>query len=113
MNETSHYVAMGICILLVPIAQTLMKLGSKNGDSLAQSIWRPYTLVGLGILWVVTVLSVYSFQVVEVKTSAAWTSLTYVLVVLSSRFTLGEKITHIRWVGCTMIVAGILIFQLG
>ena len=113
MNEISHYAAMAACILLVPIAQTLIKLGAKSEDSFIQSIRRPYILTGLGILWVVTVLSVYSFQVVEVKTSAAWTSLTYVLVVLISRFALGERITHMRWVGCTMIAMGILIFQLG
>ena len=113
MNEISHYTAMAICILLVPVAQTLMKLGTDAEDTISHSLLRPQVLAGLAILWLVTVLSVYSFQVVEMKTSTAWTSLTYILVTLSASLVLKEKVRPIRWLGCSLIVAGILVFQLG
>lgn len=113
MSANPHYAAMGLCILLVPIAQTLLKLGSKQEDAFIRSFLRPQLLAGLFLLWLVTVLSVFSFQVVPLKTSAAWTSLTYVLVTLSARFVLGEKVPLSRWAGCLLIVSGILIFQQG
>ena len=86
----THYIALGVCIILVPIAQTLMKVGSNSGETFIRIARHPSTLAGLAILIVVTLLTTYSFQIVEMKTSAAWTSSNYILVVLASRYTLGE-----------------------
>lgn len=51
----------------------------------------PQTLTGLGILWVVATLAAYAFQTVELKNAVAWTSLTYIPVVIMSRIILREK----------------------
>ena len=112
MEVTSHQIALATGILLVPTAQILLKLGAnhKNGRGL---IFLPQTLTGLGILWVVATLTAYAFQTVELKTAAAWTSLTYILVVIMSRLILREKQSLMRLVGCVLISVGILIFHSG
>jgi uncharacterized membrane protein len=107
----THYLALGVCIILVPIAQTLIKMGSNTGGAFIGIARHLSTLAGLAILIVVTLLSTYSFQIVEMKTSAAWTSLNYILVVLASRYALGECVSFSRWIGCGLIATGIIIFQ--
>lgn len=107
----THYIALGVCIILVPIAQTLMKVGSNSGETFIRIARHPSTLAGLAILIVVTLLTTYSFQIVEMKTSAAWTSSNYILVVLASRYTLGERVSFSRLIGCGLIATGIVIFQ--
>ena len=107
----THYLALGACIILVPIAQILIKTGCSTGGAFNEIVRHPSTLAGLAILIMVTLLSTYSFQIVEMKTSAAWTSSNYILVVLASRYALGECISLSRWIGCGLIATGIIIFQ--
>ena len=68
-STMTHYIALGVCIILVPIAQTLMKVGSNSGETFIRIARHPSTLAGLAILIVVTLLTTYSFQIVEMKTS--------------------------------------------
>tara|TARA_B100001093_G_C26826077_1_gene1014066 strand:+ start:1357 stop:1671 length:315 start_codon:yes stop_codon:yes gene_type:complete len=102
---------MGLCILLIPVAQMLLKLGSQKEDRLFSSLFRPYLISGLFLLFVVSILSVFSFQVVPLKTSAAWTSLSIVFVSLCSRFFLKEPFPISRWIGCSLIIFGIFVFH--
>ena len=104
---------MGLCILIIPIAQILLKLGSKKEDSGFASLLRPTLILGLFLLLVVSILSVFSFQIVPMKTSAAWTSLSFVFVALGSRYFLKEPFPVSRWIGCICIVIGIFVFHQG
>jgi drug/metabolite transporter (DMT)-like permease len=103
---------MGLCILIIPVAQILLKLGSKKEDGLLSRFLRPYLLLGFFLLFIVSILSVYSFQEVPLKTSAAWSSLSFVLVALSSKFLLKEPFPITRWLGCFLIFVGIFVFHL-
>ena len=47
MNDLPHYLAMGLCILIIPVAQILLKLGSKKEDKLFSSFLRPQLISGL------------------------------------------------------------------
>ena len=102
---------MGLCILIIPVAQILLKLGSKKKDRVLSRLLRPYLLLGFILLFFVSILSVYSFQEVPLKTSAAWSSLSYVLVAISSKFLLKEPFPMTRWLGCFYFV-GIFVFHL-
>lgn len=113
MNDLPHYLAMGLCILIIPVAQILLKLGSKKEDKLFSSFLRPQLISGLFLLFTVSILSVFSFQVVPMKTSAAWTSLSFVFVALSSRYFLKEPFPISRSIGCIFVFIGIFIFQQG
>jgi uncharacterized membrane protein len=113
MNHFYNYLAMYLCILLIPFSHLLLKLGTKKDDSFVSSLVRPKIILGFFTLWLVTLLSVFSFQAVPLKTSTAWTSLTFVLTAIFSCIFLKETIQFRRWFGCTLIVLGILIFQLG
>lgn len=111
--DTTHYVALALSILLVPVAQIMLKLGVRNAKGKPAKRLTSQTLTGLGVLLAVTVLSAYAFRMLEVKTVTAWSSLIYLLVALLSRFVLQENLTRRRLAGCVMIATGILLFQFG
>ncbi len=104
---------MALCILIIPIAQILMKLGSKNENNSSIGLFKPVLCAGLFLLFVVSILSVYSFQVVPLKTSSAWSSLSFIGVSLGSHYILKEPLPVSRALGCICIIAGILIFHQG
>ena len=112
-DTTSHYVALALSILLVPVAQILLKLGVRSDKGKPAKRLTSQTLIGLSVLLVVTVLSAHAFRTLEVKTVTAWSSLIYLLVALLSRFFLQENLTRRRLAGCALIAAGILLFQFG
>ncbi len=107
-----HIAALGGSILLGPCSQILMKRGASSQGSAVRAFMSPWTLGGYGLMGVVTVLTVFAYQRLELKTVAAWTSLNYLLVVLLARFFLKEPLTPGRLVGCGMIVAGVALFSI-
>lgn len=113
MNQplASHYVALALSILLVPLAQVLLKKGIRNDDTLAVKFFGWHSLCGLSILFFVTILSPYFYQAFEVKTITAWSSLIYLLVTIFCRFFLLENLTLKRLIGCGLITTGVLVFQ--
>ena len=111
--DTTHYVALALSILLVPVAQIMLKLGVRNAKGKPAKRLTSQTLTGLGVLLAVTVLSAYAFRMLEVKTVTAWSSLIYLLVALLSRFVLQENLSQRRLAGCVLIATGILLFQFG
>ena len=112
LNISSHYLVMALCILIIPFAQILLKLGSKNEQNSSIGLFNPMLCTGLFLLFAVSILSVYSFQVVPLKTSSAWTSLSFIGVALGSHYILKEHFPISRVLGCSFIIAGILIFHL-
>lgn len=110
--DWQHTGALTLCVTLGPVAQLLLKRGASAGATAARSFVSPWTLGGYGVFGVVTVLAVYAFQQIELKTAAAWTSLTYLLVILLARIVLGEPLTRNKLVGGALIVAGVTVFNL-
>lgn len=108
----THYLALVLCIVLGPIAQLLLKRGANTNASAARSFVSPWTLGGYGLFGAVTVLAVYAFQQIELKTVAAFTSLNYLAVVLLARLFLREPLTRGKLMGCALIMLGVAVFNL-
>lgn len=108
---TSHYAALASCIALTAAAQIFLKLGATASRSTLVSLVNPWTICGYGLFALVTVLSVYAMQRVDLKVVTAWTGLTYIFVMVASRMVLGELLTLTRIVGIILIAAGVVIFH--
>jgi drug/metabolite transporter (DMT)-like permease len=107
--------ALGACILLTSLAQLFLKIGSarKARASMVHSVFDPYTICGYGLFFLNTIVLVYVMQFLEFKTVSTASSVSYLCVVLLARFVLKEKMTLGKLVGCMLVVAGIVVFEMG
>ena len=107
-----HYVALLGCIVLTACAQLLLKRGASRTKGILKSFWNSTTLLGYALFMVVTVLSVYAMQRIELKEVTVWISGTYLLVVILSRLLLRESLTLSKIIGCVLVVMGAIVFAL-
>ena len=112
MYLTSHCAALVSAIVITAISQVFLKSGASNKTSFIKSFLNWKTITGYGFFGIVTILNVYAMQRIELKTMTAWIGTTYILVVLFSRLFLKEKIDLFKITGCSLIVFGVLIFNL-
>jgi drug/metabolite transporter (DMT)-like permease len=108
----SYHAAMAAGILLTGFAQVLLKSGVTGKGSWHHSFLNWRTAISYGMFVIVTVFNVYALQVVDLKTFGAWISVTYILVTFLSWKVLNEKIDRATVVGCSLIVLGVIIFNL-
>jgi len=108
----SHAIALGISILLTALCQMMLKTGASGKAKWIGSFLNRRTILGYGMFVLVTLLTVYAMQRIALKTMTAWNALTFILVVVFSRWLLGENVDRFRMAGCALIVAGILVFSL-
>ena len=106
-----HVAAMFLAIFLTAVAQLLFKLGATRRPTWIKSLVDTATLLGYGLFLVVTVLSTYAMQAVEMKVVTVWTGLTYVVVTIGACTLLGEKLSRLKVVGLVAILMGIYVFH--
>ena len=106
---STHWLALAGSVVLSACAQVLLKKGAVSDRRFMASL-NPTTLTGYALFGCVTVLSVYAFQQVELKTGTAWISATYLLVAGLAHLFLGEPLTRSKIVGCSLVVAGGITF---
>ena len=107
-----HYAALAGSIVLTVCAQLLLKRGVSNNTSILSSFLNPWTIIGWGLFFIVTILSVYAMQEIELKTVTAWASTSYLLVVILALFIYKERLTSGKIIGCLLIVIGIITFSM-
>lgn len=107
-----HYAALAGCVVLTVCAQLFLKRGASNNTSVLSSFLNPWTIIGCGLFCIVTILSVYAMQEVELKTVTAWISTSYLLVVILALLIYKEVLTSKKIIGCLLIVIGIITFSM-
>ena len=100
------------CIVLTAAAQMLLKIGADPKRTFIANLLHAATITGYGIFLVVTVLTVYVMQAIEMKTVTAWVGLTYILVTAGALLFLKEKVTLKKVVGPFLIVFGFFVFHI-
>lgn len=108
-----------ISALLASLGQILFKKGvlvtgnvTFEGPVLAgliKMIFDPSVLLGLVLYGLSTILWLMALSNTTLNFAYPFTSLTFVLVILASRFIFMETIPHLRYVGVAFIVFGILL----
>lgn len=73
---------------------------------------RPLVIAGLAGLGLAMVCSLFALRTLNIGFVYMATGLTHVLVLLGSRWILGEPIPRDRWAGAMLIVGGVLLYGL-
>jgi multidrug transporter EmrE-like cation transporter len=118
MNSFSVILAI-ISILFTAVSQMLLKIGANSPDV---NRWIPpslipylnrYTIPGYGMLFMVTILSIYILQEIQLNVFFPFfISGNLIAIAVLSHFILHESFTNSKVMGICLIISGILIFSL-
>ena len=102
-------------VAMASSGQVLLKKGALRGRdrSVLRSFLDPYVLAGYTLLLVSTVTSTIALKVLPLHLTVALLPLGYVLVVLLSVAVLAERLRRQHVWGMLIILAGIVLFNLG
>jgi uncharacterized membrane protein len=107
----SHYIAAALVILCMGFGQVFLKMGTRDKKSWLLTFIDKFTLLGLGIYLVATVSNLYALQGIYLKHMASWLGLSYILVVVLSKYILKEHVNRAKIVGCVVIAIGIFVYS--
>lgn len=85
------------------------QMAFKSGVSRSQ---RPLVIVGIAALGLAMVCSLFALRTLNIGFVYMATGLTHVLVLVGSRWILGEAIPRDRWTGAMLIIGGVLLYGL-
>lgn len=103
----TYWMALALALSLTVIAQVVLKIGAGRNGSAVNFV----TASGLAMFGVVTVLSVYALQGLELKTVIAWNSMTFVAIPLAAYFFLDERLSKRHLMGASIICTGVAVFS--
>lgn len=94
-----------------------MKLGAESISQGRQGIFdillgcfkSPYVIVGFGSAAIAAVLWVYALSRISFSSAYFTSSVSYIFIILISIFVFKETISPAKWVGCGLIVSGVLL----
>ena len=102
-------------VLAASVGQVLMKHGAVLGRKrpILASALHPYVVAGYVLMFVSTVTSTIALKVLPLHLTVSLLPLGYVVVVPLSMAVLGERVRRHHVWGVVVILAGIVIFNLG
>lgn len=108
-----YYISAIFSVILASCSQVLLKKGAnKKFNSFIKEYLNPYVIFGYLILFVCTLLTVYSFKAIDYKIVAIIETLGYILVTIFGKLFFNEKITYKKILGNCLIIFGIIVFFL-
>jgi multidrug transporter EmrE-like cation transporter len=112
---THYYLALALAVLCTVAAQLLMKKGASRatgGGFLAAYLNWP-TAIAFALFFAATILNVFAYKKLPLKTSVAVLPANFILVGLLSVVFLKERLNAKQIAGVTVILAGILLYAGG
>ena len=88
-------------------SQILLKVGAQKGYKGLRTYLNFYVLIGYGIFFLVTLLTVFCYQYVDLSLGGLISSLSYVFVAILSRIFLKEQIDRRQIIAIFLIVLGV------
>lgn len=109
-------IVMVFSVMLTVLSQTLWKVGAGSakieGEGLFPLIFAyiksPLIIIGFGLSALAAFMWAYALAELEFSYASFISSLSYIFVILISLFFFKETISPIRWAGCGLILAGVL-----
>jgi drug/metabolite transporter (DMT)-like permease len=99
-------------LFLSTISQVLLKKSSgEKKKHIIYEYLNPKVCIAYGITFLCMFMSIYAFKGIDYKYGAVIESLAYLLIMVQSRFILGEQVTRRKVLGNCVIVLGVLIFS--
>lgn len=100
-------------VFISSVSQILLKKSAQiKYSSKIREYLNPYVIIGYGLFFGCTLISMYALKVVPLSMSPIIESSGYVFVCALSLFFLKEKLTIRQLIGATLIVAGIAVYSL-
>ena len=110
----NKYVLILICsVFVASCSQILLKISSgQKHDSIIKEYLNWRVIVGYGMMFASTILTILAFKGLDYKNGPIIESLGYIFIMILSRIILKEKITVRKIVGNALILAGIIVFYI-
>ena len=109
----SSYILLMLSVFVASCSQILLK---KSAEKKYSSVIKEYlnwrVIVGYGMMFVSTILTIFAFKGLNYKEGPIIEALGYIFVMVLSRIFLKEKITKNKVIGNSLILLGIVIFYI-
>lgn len=100
-------------VLIASCSQIILKKSaSKEYSSIIREYLNVRVIVGYGMMFISTILTIFAFKGLDYKNGPIIESLGYIFIMFLSRIFLKEKITKKKIIGNSLILLGILIFYI-
>ena len=101
-------------VLISSVSQILLKMSAKiEYGSKIREYLNPYVIIGYGLFFGCTILSMYALKVVPLSMSPIIESFGYIFVSVFSYLFFKEKLTKWQFLGAGLIIIGVVVFSLG
>lgn len=106
-----------MCFVNVPIVvlgQVLFRVGMKNVDvnsilDIAKAMFSPILLMGIALYGFSLFLWLYILSRIPISQAYPIQALAFPLMLIVSKFVLGEDISLVRWIGIVIIFMGVIV----
>ncbi len=100
-------------VLIASCSQIILKKSaSKEYSSIIREYLNVRVIVGYGMMFISTILTIFAFKGLDYKNGPIIESLGYIFIMFLSRIFLKEKITKKKIIGNSLILLGILVFYI-
>ncbi len=100
-------------VLIASCSQIILKKSaSKKYSSIIREYLNVRVIVGYGMMFISTILTIFAFKGLDYKNGPIIESLGYIFIMFLSRIFLKEKITKKKIIGNSLILLGILVFYI-
>ena len=100
-------------VLIASCSQIILKKSaSKEYSSIIREYLNIRVIVGYGMMFISTILTIFAFKGLDYKNGPIIESLGYIFIMFLSRIFLKEKITKKKVIGNALILLGILVFYI-
>ena len=106
------------CILLVSVlissvSQILLKISAKKTyPSRIREYLNPYVIVGYGLFFGCTLISMYALKVVPLSMAPMLEATGYIFVAILSYLFLRERLSKRQFIGFALIIIGMIVYLL-
>ena len=100
-------------VLIAVFSQILLKKSAnKKYDSVIKEYLNLFVIIGYGLFFISSILSVISLRGISISLSSIIEALSYILIPIVSYLILKEKINRKQLLGMIIIIIGIIIFNI-
>lgn len=100
-------------VLIASCSQIILKKSaSKEYSSIIREYLNVKVILGYGMMFISTILTIFAFKGLDYKNGPIIESLGYIFIMFLSRIFLKEKITKKKIIGNSLILLGILVFYI-
>jgi drug/metabolite transporter (DMT)-like permease len=106
---TLYYLSLAAGILLGVAAQLLLKVGATGDGILIAQLFRPQTIVGLGLYGLAAFFYIIALRKIPVTVAFPSVALSYAIIAVLGYIWLKEPLGLIQIAGIVMIMAGVVL----